>query len=255
MPKNEIKKDTIDKEIFMKVLAYKKLSIRKLGNVVSISCTERTIRRSLSEKKMTPNLLDRIARYLDIDPSYLSGKYHREANLVENQDLKKHLLKRLNPHDYPYFRKVQDDQRKKPIIDFFERMFSLFDISYNQFSSLEIEKQFELQHDIFESIIPVLRKYFDEDGYGQKGLPNIYKIIFDLENFIDNYYETLYADTTLRARFAKNPPHGITREEILQMSPERLIFESLKEQNKNEKSLEFEKHLLEKYDKVYSKNK
>lgn len=250
MPKNQIYKETIDKDIFIEVLEYRGISIRKLGDVESIDCTERTIRRSLHEKRMTPIFLDQIAKYLDIDPRYLSGELHRKARSVTNQVLKEQWLRRLNPHDFPYFRKVQDDQRMKPIKELLESMFSLFDISYNQFESLEFEKQYELQHEIFDSIIPVIKKYFIEDGYGQKGLLDLDKIVFNLENYRDDYYESLYADTILREKFAENPPHGVTRKKILSMSPEELIGLDLYEQSKNDEQSEFEKKLFEKYSKV-----
>ncbi len=250
MPKEKKYKETIDKDIFIEVLKYKGISIRKLGDVKSIDCTERTIRRSLHDMRMTPIFLDQIAKYLDIDPRYLSGELHRKARSVTNQVLKEQWLRRLNPHNYPYFRKVQDDQRMRPIKELLESLFSLFDISYNQFESLEFEKQYDLQHEIFDSIIPIIKKYFIEDGYGQMGLPNLDKIVFDLENYRDDYYESLYADTTLREKFAENPPHGVTRKKILSMSPEELIRLDLYEQSKNEEQSEFEKKLYEKYNKA-----
>jgi hypothetical protein len=231
MPKNNIKKEIIDKEIFMKVIKYKRTSIRKLGNDESIYCTERTIRRSLNERKMTPVILNQIAKHLDIDPRYLSGELHKQASLIEDEDFKEHMIKRLNPQNYPYFRKKQEDFKNIPINEFFERMFSLFDISLSQFTSLKIEKQFELQHDILDSIISVIKNYFFEDGYGQKGLPNIDRIVIDLENFIDSYYESIYTNTTLRESYAENPPNGKTKEEILLMSPEELTGLSLNDGN------------------------
>lgn len=248
MPKNLIHKETIDKNVFMEVIKYKGVSIRKLGDVESIDCTERTIRRSLNENKMTPIFLDQIAKHLDIDPRYLSGELHRKARSFTNKVLKEQWLKRLEPHNYPYFRKVQDNQHMKPIKDILESMFSLFDISYNQFESLEFEKQYKLQHELFNSIISVIMKYFDKDGYGQKGLPNVDKIVFDLENSSDHYYESLYADTILREQLAENPPPGITRKIILSMTPEELIEIDLCKQSKSEESSEFEKKLHEKYD-------
>lgn len=250
MPKNQIYKETIDRDIFIGVLKYKGISIRKLDDVKSIECTERTIRRSLHDNKMTPKFLDQIAKYLDIDPRYLSGELHRKARSVTNQLLREQWLRRLNPHDYPYFRKVQDDQRMKPIKELLESMFSLFDISYTQFESLEFEKQYELQHEIFDSIIPIIKKYFVENGYGQKALVDLNKIVFDLESHRDDYYESIYADTILREKFAENPPYGYTRKKILSMSPEELIGLDLLEQSKNEEQSEFEKKLFEKYNKA-----
>lgn len=247
MPKKPINKEPIDKDIFMEVIRSKGSSIRKLGGEKLNICDERTIRRSLHEKKMTPSILEKIAKHLDIDPRYLSGKFHREISSIKNQDIKEQWLKRLKPINYPYIGKALDDQHKIPIEEFFEKMFSLFDISNNQYESLELEKQYELQYAIFNSIIPVLKKYFNEDGYGQKGLPNIERIIFDLENHRVDYYVSQYANTILREKFIENPPHGFSKEKIRSMSSDELIGLELYEQSKNEEPSEFEKKLYEKY--------
>ncbi len=248
MPKNTIYKEIIDKEIFRKVLKDKKSSIRKLEKVKEIECTERTIRRSLNEGKMTPKFLDQIAKYLDIDPRFLSGQLHRERKemlemleTLENKTLRKVFFYNLYPAEYPYFRKEQDDLLKESIDVFLKKLFSLFDISYSQFEKMDFEHRYEVQHDLFEAIIPVISKHFEQDGYGNKDGFNLYKLTNDLESYHKDYYIKKYADKELREKFLANPPKGYTKNQIQSMIPDELIdLDMFKDYKPSEDELMFD---------------
>lgn len=246
MPKNKIYKEIIDKKIFRDVLKYKKSSIRKLGEVDEIDCTERTIRRSLNEGKMTPKFLEQIAEYLDIDPRFLSGQLHRERRemieTLENKTLGKIFFYNLHPAEYPYFRKEQDDLLKESIAMFLKKLFSLFDISYAQFEEMDFEKQYEVQYDLFEAIKTVISKHFKQDGYGNKDMFNLDKITSDLDSYYENYYRQKNADEQLREKFLSNPPRGYTKNKILTMTPEELIdLDMWKDYKPSEDKLMFDK--------------
>ncbi|AWW28435.1 MULTISPECIES: hypothetical protein [unclassified Acetobacterium] len=246
MPKNKIYKKIIDKKIFRDVLKYKKSSIRKLGEVHEIDCTERTIRRSLNEGKMTPKFLEQIAKYLDIDPKFLSGQLHRERRemieTLKNKTLGENFFYNLHPAEYPYFRKEQDDLLKESITVFLKKLFSLFDISYAQFEEMDFKKQYEVQHDLFEAIKTVISKHFEQDGYGNKYMFNLDKITSDLENYYENYYIQKNADEQLREKFLSNPPKGYTKNKILTMTPEELIdLDMWKDYKPSEDKLMFDK--------------
>lgn len=238
MPRNQIYMEKINKSFFMKVLKNKKSSIRKLGSIESVECTEKTIRRSLNQGRINPVYLEQIAEYLDVDPRYLSGEIFKgSANFS----------KVLPPENFPYFKKIQDEQNKKPIKELLEQLFSLFDINYAQFEVLDFERQYEIQHDLFEAIIPIISKHFSEDGWGRKGIPLISRIIFELESYRDDYYENIYADTTLRKKYQDNPPDGISRKDILSMSPEELLELDNYLDSKNTKPLGEEDPFIKKY--------
>lgn len=89
MPKKPIFKIDVDKKIFMSIIKECNSSIIKLGECNEINCTERTIRRSLNEGKMTPTFLDEIAKHLNVDTRLLSGELHQNANLYKNEYLRK----------------------------------------------------------------------------------------------------------------------------------------------------------------------
>ena len=74
MGNKSAQKVPVNKERFMGVLNLRNCSIRKLGEAYEeIERTEKTIRRCLDNGEMPPDLLNRIAKYLDVHPDYLSG--------------------------------------------------------------------------------------------------------------------------------------------------------------------------------------
>ena len=76
MANKAAQKVPVNKQRFFEVLKWRNCSIRKLGEAYEqIERTEKTIRRCLDAGEMPPDLLDRIAKYLDVHPNYLSGVY------------------------------------------------------------------------------------------------------------------------------------------------------------------------------------
>lgn len=223
MPKGMIYKVPVNKPVFMSVVHECGSSIIKLGACEKIDCTERTIRRALNEGKMTPSFLDQIARYLNVDPRLLSGELHNQANSYSNEFLRRLSLAELKAENYPYFRKRQSDLNARPMEDLLEEILALFEISFDQFRDMDFEAQYLFQHDLLDALVPVITKHFKADAYGRKDMPDLEKVINDLENFRDDHYLQLYADNVLRKRFLENPPQGKTKEDILEMDTDALI--------------------------------
>ena len=73
---NRPQKIHINRQRFLKTLEEKGSSIAKLGSCyLEIGRTERTIRRCINSKQGMPaELLDSIAKYLNVYPDLLSGK-------------------------------------------------------------------------------------------------------------------------------------------------------------------------------------
>ncbi|RHN00973.1 hypothetical protein [Dielma fastidiosa] len=223
MPKGIIYKIPVDKTVFMSIVKECGSSIIKLGECEKIDCTERTIRRSLNEGKMTPCFLDQIAKHLDVDSRLLSGELHGKAALYNDDFLRMMYLAQLKAERYPYYRKRKVDLSQQSIEKLLEQILSVFDISFSQFEDMDFESQYLLQHDLFDALVPVIRKHFFVDAYGQKDLPHLEKIICDLENFCDDYYQRLHAEEVLRIKFLEHPPCGKTKADVLRMSAEDLI--------------------------------
>lgn len=223
MPKGTIRKVPVNKSIFMTIVRECGSSIIKLGACEEIDCTERTIRRALNEEKITPTFLDQIARHLNVDSRLLSGDLHKQANSYTDELIRSIALAQLKVENFPYFRKRQSDLKAQPIEALWEQILALFDISFSQFEDMDFEAKYLLQHDLLDALAPVIRKHFAADAFGRTDMPNLEKVISDLENYREDYYRNLYAETVLRKRYSEKPPQGKTKEDILSMSTDALI--------------------------------
>jgi len=223
MPRGKIFKIPVDKSVFMSIVKECGSSIIKLGKCEKIDCTERTIRRSLNEGKITPCFLDQIAKYLDVDPRLLSGELHKQAESYDDNFLKTISLAQLKAEKHPYYRKRKADLNKQPFEKLLEHILSLFDISISQFEKMDFESQYLLQHDLLNALVPVIRNHFKMDAYGRNDMPELERIIYELENFRDDRYMHLYAEEVLRNKFLEHPPEGITKASIRKMDAEELI--------------------------------
>ena len=67
--------EKLDPEWFKWVIHKQGWSIRKLGADRDIGKTDKTIRRAIKAERIRPELLDRIAKKLDVYPPYLAGRY------------------------------------------------------------------------------------------------------------------------------------------------------------------------------------
>lgn len=232
MPKGKIYKETINRDIFIAVVHECGSSIKKLGACNEVACTERTLSRAMKEGKITPTFLDQIARYLDVSPRLLSGSLHKQARSYNNELLRNISLAQLKAKNYPYFEQRKTDLNKQPIGELLEKILALFDISFSQFEEMDSEAQYLFQHDLLEALVPVIRKHFKADAYGHDEMPNLEKVILDLENYRDDHDLQIFAENVLRKQYAENPPSGKTREDILAMSADALIALDMYNQHK-----------------------
>lgn len=222
MPKEKIYKDTIYKDIFKSIVKECGSSIIKLGENDKIDCTERTIRRSLKEGRMTPRYLDQIAKVLNVDARLLSGELHKQAYSYQNEILRNIYLSQLTVKNYPYYKTMKSYWLSQPIEKLLEHILSLFEISFSQFEKMDYESQYLFQYDLFEAIIPVIRKHFNEDAYGRKDMPNLEEIICQLENAHEEHQLNEYAEK-IRGEFLQHPPMGKRKSDIQKMSMNELI--------------------------------
>lgn len=111
MGNRKIGKSKLSKEWFKKVLKMKGVSIRGICDNagLGVGWNERTIRRALADGKISPDLLDEIARALDVHPDYLAGKYAWTLDVLEDEGAKRYFLSTyLKPANYPYSKKEQE---------------------------------------------------------------------------------------------------------------------------------------------------
>ena len=247
MPKNVCKTVPVHKKVFLHILKIKNSSIRKLGEAQDIDCSEKTIRRELNSGGLREQYVEQIAKHLNVDSRLLTGELVKNAFATSDKVWQRINLQPLDHvEDFPYFRAEQEKLRKENISETLRRILSLFEISYDQFEAKNFEEQYEFQHDLFSAILPVMFKHYDKDGYGNTDGSSMQKIIFDLENYRDDYYESQHADTVVRKRFMDKPPKGYTKDQIKRMSPDEIISLDLYLQDEQDGSVGTDE-LAEKY--------
>lgn len=224
MPKGPVKREKINKDVFKKILKIKKSTIPKLGEELSIECSEKTIRRSLGKGEMRKQYLHQIAKFLDVDYDLLTGDMVAMAFQTKDPVIKKVCLSPLtHVEDYPYISEDESRMRREKIDETLKRILLLYNISYVQFQNMESEKQYNFQHDLFEAILPVIYRYYDMDSNGDTSMISCYGILVELENYKDSMDEQIYAETILRKKFLRMLPKGYSKEDIIKMNTDGLI--------------------------------
>lgn len=79
MPYKKSKKASFDKNCVREALHLRGSSIRKLDNAYGFGWSSKSVERGLRDGEVSPDLLDALGRYLNVEPDYLAGKYHREC--------------------------------------------------------------------------------------------------------------------------------------------------------------------------------
>lgn len=183
MANKEAPKVPFSRERFMQALDYRKSSIRKLGKVPEIDRDEKTIRRYLRNGTIPPELLNRISRYLDVHPDFLSGKYDQSVEQIGNDEVCIMLKAQIRVQNHPYFAKEQEELRYR---DYFKDILTMHNISVAQFHELDENKRIQLQLDIEQAITSVIYKYFDLDAVGRTIYPELDRLWATLDDARDD---------------------------------------------------------------------
>lgn len=154
----------INKERFMEVLKSKNCSIRKLGEAYDeIERSEKTIRRCLDNGEMSPDLLNKIAKYLNVHPDYLSGACDDKADRIEDAFLRAFSKSFIKPEKYPYLLKAKSDIG---YTTYFENILIMNDISMDLFHTLPPEERVLFRQEMVVAIMRVIAKHFTHDSLG-----------------------------------------------------------------------------------------
>lgn len=159
------KKIQISRNCFLRIIREKGYTVEALGQICEIDRSAKTIQRCLSTEEMPPDLLDRIARFLDVDPIYLSGEYDRKFEEIKdtlaNSELTHYLWTKTDR--FPYSKHMVEN------INYSEYLINTLlinDISKNQFLELTSKKQKSFQFDLAAAIHSVILQYFEKDFKG-----------------------------------------------------------------------------------------
>lgn len=183
MANKKSKKEPFQWERFLAAKRRAKISITKLGSKDDgIGWSEKTIRRAKADGKISPEILEALAKRLDIDPDYLRGKYDHFYDLIadgfDEKQREIYLKKMLDPGRYPYYR---GKNQIKLYEGYMDGILMLHGISNRQYDELSPEKRKAFQIDIERAVEVVIEKYFECDGRGQSGIPDLYSLEAQIE--------------------------------------------------------------------------
>jgi len=177
-------KKPLRKDVLLEALNANNTSIRKLdldhNFVWSASTINRALRLGASEA-----LLNDLGKRLNVDPDYLSGKYHSQIEKINDKNTRKALFNSLNVHKFPYIKKLQRDKIDGDFI--YSKMIDYMLISHNistsQFDEMTIDDKRAFQIEMENAIVKVLLNHFKLDCIGNELYPEIYKTLNDIENY------------------------------------------------------------------------
>lgn len=183
MANKKSKKEPFQWERFLAAKRRAKISITKLGSKDDgIGWSEKTIRRAKADGEISPEILEALAKRLDIDPDYLRGKYDHFYDLIadgfDEKQREIYLKKMLDPGHYPYYR---GKNQIKLYEGYMDGILMLHGISNRQYDELSPEKRKAFQIDIEKAVGTVIEKYFECDGRGQSGIPDLYSLEAQIE--------------------------------------------------------------------------
>lgn len=193
MANKKSKKEPFQWERFLAAKKRAKISITKLGSKDDgIGWSEKTIRRAKADGEISPEILEALAKRLDIDPDYLRGKYDHFYDLIadgfDEKQREIYLKKMLDPGRYPYY---IGTNKIKLYEGYMNGILMLHGISNHQYDELSPEKRKAFQIDIERAVGAVIEKYFECDGRGQRGIPDLYSLEAQIECYEPDQPEEL----------------------------------------------------------------
>ncbi|ADU27383.1 hypothetical protein [Ethanoligenens harbinense] len=166
MANKKSEKVPISRDCFLRIIHEKGYTVEELGEQPQIDRSGKTIQRSLSAGEMSPELLDRIGKFLNVDPTYLAGEYDRKFEEMKDSlpspDLTHYLWTRTDR--FPYSKhETENIDYKEYLLD----TLLINNISKEQFFALEPQKKRSFQFDLGLALHNVIKQYFDVDSQGK----------------------------------------------------------------------------------------
>ena len=179
------KKASFDKNCVMEALHLRGSSIRKLDDAYEFGWSSKSVERGLRDGEVSPDLLDALGRYLNVEPDYLAGKYHRECEKVKDPFIREIWIRSLKAEKYPYILKQQKTNIEGKFLydKYIEYVLTIHDISMEQFNSMEGEKRRDFQIALEGAIAPLLIKYFPQNAFGKDTWPDVYRLQSEIEDY------------------------------------------------------------------------
>lgn len=162
MDETESKKSAvpIDPDWFKWVIKKQGSSIRQLGKDDAIGKTDRTIGRAVKAKEIDADLLDRIARRINVHPDFLAGKYSWTLALpVMDEDGVREYWRDnyLDPKHFPY---IHREQEGIAVREHLKDTLILHGVTWEEFNSQPVEEQQRIWDQLDRITTRILRVWF-----------------------------------------------------------------------------------------------
>lgn len=180
-------KEPIDGQWLKDVIKRRGHSVRALTNPEregSIAYDIRTVQRAIADGEISPQLLDAIARAIDVHPDFLRGKHlwTLEVDIMRYPEVRAHWLEHyLNPNHFPY--RVYKQERLGSHRHFMNTLL-MHGVSEGEYRSLSRKERESLMQCLNTHTTKILKHWFPDsaqDDYAD------YSDVYEWQNENDVY--------------------------------------------------------------------
>lgn len=188
MANKKITKINLDKDCLLEALLLREKSVRQLGSDHKFGWSAKSVERGIKTGGISPELMDALGSYLNVESDYLSGKYHRTLDSIECESIRLNLRSQLNAKNFPYIRTQQSMKNEGKFLSekYVEYVLILHNISLNQYEEMNFDSQKAFLLDLEDSVIRVLMRHFMYNAYGKSHSPDIFAHEIDIQNYDPN---------------------------------------------------------------------
>lgn len=152
-------KISLSPERVKEVMHYRKTSLRKMDADQALDLSGKTISRALKTKEITPENLERLGEYLNVDITVLSGRYDQIVEeLIQKREIPANYRDSFQIEEHPY---VHPSLRNQSIQNIVHAIFVNVGLLENSQDNLPFPEKILFICDIENAINGVLHKYFD----------------------------------------------------------------------------------------------
>lgn len=145
--------------------------------------TGRALQSAFKKGVMRRDVFEALAKFLDIDPDYLSGKRFKNVRALNIPDsVKRALVEGMTPDKFRHgVRDTKDASHR-----YLEDILALHGISRTQLKALGDEQELELALQIEYAVVPVLCKFFKKNSEGTDLYPGVWGLSAQIEGAKDD---------------------------------------------------------------------
>ena len=147
----EINTISINRELFNSAMNYQNTNLTKLSSIIGIS--RKTLQRIRNDQKTNSEMLDTIAKHLNVDPYWLTGQ------TLEIIPSLKYNKKYMDPANHPYS-EIKEQQKTINSAELLNNILILHGISKTQYDLLSEKQRHGFQMQLSLAIQIVIFSYF-----------------------------------------------------------------------------------------------